>query len=125
MDAEALVAVRRMAAVSEWPPEARVAVMDLALEIDRLRRDLLGIYRLAALHFMGGAFDPGHMRVLANLAAVSLGAEEADPEEAEPPYLRASQQLNMPLTPLQVDLIEAYPDRILGEIERLLGGDRS
>lgn len=122
MDADALAAIRRTAAVSEWPQEARIAVMDLALEIDRLRRDLHGIYQLAALHFMGGAFDPGHMRVLANMAAVSLGAEEADPSEDEPPYLRVSQRLGMPLTSLQADLIEAYPERILGEIERILGG---
>lgn len=42
----------------------------------RLRNALLWIRQVAALHYFGGAFEPEHMRHLANLAADALGGRE-------------------------------------------------
>lgn len=140
MDDARLLEVKRDIGTSDWPQSARVLATDLVIEIERLRRDLLGIYRVAALHFMGGAFDPGHMRDIAHMAAAARGElgesspdepYEHDPDDPDdydeaaenlPPHLRAQQQLSMPLTPLQVNIIEAYPERVMREIERILGG---
>lgn len=134
MTEEMIAEAKRAIAVSDWPQEARFYAMNYVLEIQRLREELLNIYRIAALHFMGGAFDPGHMRDLAHMAAAARGElgepdpddDEIDPDdenaEGLPPYLRAEQTLNMPLTPDQVALIEAYPEKVLAAIERILGG---
>lgn len=42
----------------------------------RLENVLLWIRTLAGMHYFGGAFDPEHMRTLANLAADALGGKE-------------------------------------------------
>lgn len=39
---------------------------------DRYHNALLWIRHVAFLHYMGGAFDPEHMRDLANMATASL-----------------------------------------------------
>jgi hypothetical protein len=42
----------------------------------RYRNCLLWIRHIAALHYFGGAFNPEHMRTLANLAADTLGGKD-------------------------------------------------
>lgn len=41
------------------------------------------IRRIASLHYLGGAFDPEHMRTLANIAADALNGRDIPPV-AEP-----------------------------------------
>jgi hypothetical protein len=42
----------------------------------RYRNALLWIRTIAGMHYFGDAFDPEHMRVLANLAANALGGKD-------------------------------------------------
>jgi hypothetical protein len=49
----------------------------------RYRNTLKWIRTVAGLHYFGGAFDPEHMRTLANLAANALAGEDVgDHDEA-------------------------------------------
>ena len=49
---------------------------------DRYRNALLWIRTIAGMHYFGGAFDPEHMRSIANLAANALdGKDLPDCEE--------------------------------------------
>jgi hypothetical protein len=49
---------------------------------DRYRNALTWIRHVAGLHYMGGAFDPEHMRDLANLATAALQGKNL-PDYAE------------------------------------------
>jgi hypothetical protein len=52
-------------------------------EAARLRNALAWVRHVAGLHYLGGAFEPEHMRDLANLATAALqGKELPDYEEA-------------------------------------------
>lgn len=44
-------------------------------ELVDLREALENVRRVAALHFLGGAFDPEHMRAIANYCAGVLNGE--------------------------------------------------
>lgn len=49
----------------------------------RYRNALTWVRHVAALHYLGGAFDPEHMRDLANLATAALqGKDLPDYDEA-------------------------------------------
>lgn len=48
---------------------------DAAVEY-RYRNALLWIRTIAGLHYFGGAFNPEHMRALANLAALTLDGKD-------------------------------------------------
>lgn len=50
-----------------------------AADTANLRNALDLIYRLASLHYIGGAFDPEHMRGLANIAADALAGKTVPP----------------------------------------------
>jgi hypothetical protein len=43
---------------------------------DRYRNALLWIRTLAGMHYYGGAFDPEHMRAIANLAGNALAGKD-------------------------------------------------
>jgi hypothetical protein len=50
---------------------------------ERYRNALLWVRTIAGMHYLGGAFEPEHMRDLANLAANALtGRDLADFEES-------------------------------------------
>lgn len=47
-----------------------------ATEAERLANYLQWIRLIAGLHYFGGAFDPEHMRTLANMASDALAGKE-------------------------------------------------
>lgn len=60
----------------------------LTSRVARLENFLAWIRFQAGLHYMGGAFDPEHMRALANLAADALDGTKPD----EPNYREVMEQ---------------------------------
>lgn len=48
----------------------------MSTEADRYRNALAWIRHVAGLHYLGGAFDPEHMRDLANMAAAALQGKD-------------------------------------------------
>jgi hypothetical protein len=44
--------------------------------VPQLQNAMRWIHHVAALHYFGGAFDPQHMRALANMAADALDGRE-------------------------------------------------
>jgi hypothetical protein len=49
---------------------------------DRYRNALMWVRHIAGLHYFGGAFEPEHMRDLANMAAAALQGKDF-PDYAE------------------------------------------
>ena len=62
-----------MASTNE--PVIDAATIAAARSEYRCRNALLWIRTIAGMHYFGGAFDPEHMRSIANLAADALGAK--------------------------------------------------
>jgi hypothetical protein len=54
-------------------------------EVERLRAALDEIRQAATLHYVGGAFDPMHMRAIANFAIGTLDGEDAPDLDDQPP----------------------------------------
>ena len=50
--------------------------MSVSSPEQRYRNALLWIRTIAGMHYFGGAFDPEHMRALANLAANALAGRD-------------------------------------------------
>jgi len=53
-----------------------------AAEAQRFRNALIWVRHVAGLHYLGGAFDPEHMRDLANMATAALQGKDL-PDYAE------------------------------------------
>ena len=81
----------------------------MAAENERLRNGLAVIARAAGLHYYGGAFDPEHMRVIANYA-IGLRNGEANPGDLDeaPPSVLAEEA---------VEEVRAHQD-LLGELSQ-------
>ena len=63
-------------------------VQQLTDRVGNLQNTLHWIHHLAAVHYIGGAFDPEHMRVIANMAAEAL-----DPDGKKlPDHIEAMKQ---------------------------------
>jgi hypothetical protein len=63
-----------MASTNE--PVIDAATIAAARSEYRCRNALLWIRTIAGMHYFGGAFDPEHMRSIANLAADALGGKD-------------------------------------------------
>lgn len=60
---------------------------------DSLVNALERIRTIAGLHYFGGAYDPEHMRVLANLAADALDGREIPPMPDREEMMRRGREL--------------------------------
>ena len=68
-------------------------------EIDYLRNAFMWIHYITSMHYIGQAFDPDHMRALANLAADALAGKDLPSfaEATERAQERASEIIDMML----------------------------
>ncbi len=80
-------------------------------EVERLRAALDEIRQAATLHYVGGAFDPMHMRAIANFAIGTLDGEDApDLDDQPPPVLCEAARPGLSLPPPDCTNACAYGD---------------
>jgi hypothetical protein len=84
------------------PPDSFAAdteIDHLNEEVDYLRNAFMWIHYIASMHYIGQAFDPDHMRALANLAADALAGKDLPSfaEATERAQERASEIIDMML----------------------------
>jgi hypothetical protein len=75
----------------------------------RYRNALLWIRTIAGLHYFGGAFNPEHMRTLANLAADGLDLGGKDIPDFEARMAEGKQRAGEMADALGFELVSAEP----------------